>query len=166
MYFVPRIGKFWYSSQRGYAAQEENLMPKEGGLKQFPAWATVILSNSICNENMLYTINYYLRIIQASLDSTFGLFYRAYTLSFDCCLCLRCSPTPGLLHVHITWPRNSWQFGSVACICLVQIPKTTTAYTHQTLVSLQWTKFMWTLPLSGLLQINSQSSPCFKDRPL
>lgn len=82
MYFVPRIGKFWYSSQRGYEVQEENLMPRESGLKQFLDWATVILSNNICNENMLYTINYYLRIIQASLDSAFGLFYQAYTLFF------------------------------------------------------------------------------------
>ena len=70
-------------------------MPKEGGLKQFLAGATVILSNNICNENMLHTINYYLGIMQASLDSAFGLFYQVYTLSFDCCLCLRCCPTPG-----------------------------------------------------------------------
>lgn len=160
MYFVPRIGKFWYSSQRGYEAQEENLMPREGGLKQFLDWATMILSNNICNENMLYTINYYLRIIQASLDSAFGLFYQAYTLFFWLLSLPQMLPnsrgsfictSPGL--------EIPWLFDPVACICLVQIPNATTANTHQTLFSLQWTKFMWTLPLSGLRQINSQSSP-------
>lgn len=68
---------------------------------------------------MLYTINYYLRIIQASLDSTFGLFLSSLYLIFWLLSLPQMQPnsrgsfmytSPGL-EIHgrlVLWPAFAW----------------------------------------------------------